>query len=315
MLSLAWSIAKDTVSQWLDDGAARLGAALAYYAAFSIGPLLIVVIAVAGLFFGHDAVRGQVTGSLRELLGEAGATGVESLLVEAGKPQNGIWATLIGAITLLLGATGVVVQLKDALNEIWNVDAEKQSGIWPFLRTYIVSLAGVLALAFLLLVSLVVTAAIAGLGGYLASGLGEAFIALANFVVSFVFVTVLFAMMFKWLPDTDVAWKDVWIGALVTALLFTVGKIAIGLYLGSESMSSAFGAAASLAVLLVWVYYSAQIVFLGAEFTQVYAHRVGSHARDPRQRDSLPASAPVSTRASSSPIAGSGIPVQPTRDR
>lgn len=280
-LDIVWSLVKETITQWSKDKAARLGAALAYYAVFSIGPLLVVVIAIVGLFFGHDSVRGEVTSALTSLLGEAGARGVDALLREASRPQNGVWATLISAATLLLGAIGVVVQLKDALNEIWNVEPKTKGGVWQFLRTYVISLAGVLALAFLLLISMVATALISALGPFFASSVGEGLAHAVNFALSFGVVTVLFAMMFKYLPDTEVSWRDVWVGALVTAALFTLGKYAIGLYLGGRSMESAFGAAASLAVLLVWVYYSAQIVFLGAEFTQVYAQRRGADARPP----------------------------------
>jgi membrane protein len=276
-LGTIWSLTKETVSQWSEDKAARLGAALAYYAAFAIGPLLVVVIAVAGLVFGADAARGEVVGALKALLGDAGAEGIEAMLSEASKPQNGTWAAIVAGASLLLGATGVVVQLKDALNAIWNVKPKPGGGIWGFVRTYVVSLAAVLALGFLLVVSLTMTALVSAIGGSFTSSLGEGLAIAGQHVLSFALITLLFAMMFKWLPDVQIDWGDVALGAVVTAALFTLGKLAIGLYIGGQNLESAFGAAASIAVLLIWVYYSAQIVFLGAEFTQVYARRFGSH--------------------------------------
>jgi membrane protein len=273
-----WALMKETFAQWSKDKAARLGAALAYYAVFSIGPLLVVVIAVAGLAFGQDAVRTEVTGALKDLLGDAGAKGIEAMLAQASQPRQGSLALIVGAATLVLGAVGVVVQLKDALNTIWDVDARKESGLWGFVRTYIISTAAVLALAFLLLISMLIAAAVSALGSLLFPGIGAAIAQTFNLALNFVAMTIIFAMMFKWLPDVEVSWRDVMIGAAVTAVLFTFGRFAIGLYLGSTKAESAFGASASLVVVLVWVYYTAQIVFLGAEFTQVFARRYGSLA-------------------------------------
>jgi membrane protein len=298
-----WILIKETFAQWSEDKAARLGAALAYYAVFSIGPLLVVVTALAGLFFGQEAVRGEVTGALKDLLGDAGATGIEAMLAQASQQRQGSLALAIGAATLVFGAVGVVVQLKDALNTIWDVDARKESGAWAFIRAYVISTAAVLALAFLLLISMLFAAAVSALGGLLFPGVGAAIAQTFNLALNFVAMTLIFAMMFKWLPDVEVAWKDVVIGAMVTALLFTIGHFLIGLYLGATKAESAFGASASLVVVLVWVYYTAQIVFLGAEFTQVFARHYGSLAgqkqamSENREEAGPPRQAPPVTRA------------------
>jgi membrane protein len=259
----------------VDHKDARLGAALAYYSIFSVGPLVLIAIAAAGLLFGQDAVRGEVSAQMQGLLGNSGAQAVQSMLADAGRPREGILATVIGVGTLLLAALGVVVQLKDALNTVWGVE-NKKGGVWQFIRTYLVSLAGVLSLGFLLLVSLLVSTVLAAGSKSLAPYLSEALLQVVSSAVSFAFITVLFAMMFKWLPDAEVARRDVWAGAAVTALLFEIGKFLIGLYIGKQGLESTFGAAASLVVLLIWVYYSAQIVLLGAEFTRAYAARHGS---------------------------------------
>ena len=271
-----WTLLKETAGNWSSHKDARLGAALAYYSIFSIGPLIVIAIAIAGLAFGAEAVRGEVGNQVRGLLGDAGAQAVDAMLAGASKPREGLFATLFGIATLILAALGVVVQLKDALNTVWEVPASKSSGIWGFLRTYLVSLAGVLSLGFLLLVSLLFTTALAAAGKYIEPWLPEAAMQATGFVLSFAFITLLFAMMFKWLPDAAVAWRDVWLGAAVTALLFEVGKFLIGLYVGKQGLESTFGAAASLVVLLIWVYYSSQIVLMGAEFTRAYALRYGS---------------------------------------
>jgi len=270
-----WSLLKETASNWLDHKDARLGAALAYYSIFSVGPLIVIAIAVAGFVFGQEAVRGEVGTQMRSLLGETGAQAIQSMLADASRPRQGLYATIFGVVTLLFAAVGVVVQLKDALNTVWGVDNQK-GGTWQFIRTYLVSLAGVVSIGFLLLVSLLVSTALAAGSGYLAPYLSETLLQLVSSAISLGFITVLFAMMFKWLPDTEVAWHDVWIGAAVTAALFEIGKFAIGLYIGKQGLESTFGAAASLVVLLIWVYYSSQIVLMGAEFTRVYAMRRGS---------------------------------------
>ena len=237
---------------------------------------MLIAIAVAGLFFGPDAVRGQVSAQLAGLLGEPGAKAVETMLAGASQRQEGIVATVIGIVTLLFGATGVVVQLKDALNTVWEVEAPTGSGIWGFLRSYIVSLAGVLGLGFLLLVSLLLTTALSAGANLFASFLSEAVLQIFSFLIGFAVSSLLFAMIFKWLPDAEIGWRDVWLGGVVTAALFEIGKFLIGFYIGKQGLESTFGAASSIVVLLIWVYYSAQIVLYGAEFTYIYAKHHGS---------------------------------------
>ena len=268
-----WSLLKETAASWSNHKAARLGAALAYYSIFSIGPLIVIAVAIAGLTFRQEAVRGEVGAHLQDLLGSTGAQAVNAMLVGASKPMEGTLATVLGFGALVFAAVGVVVQLKDALNTVWEVDPPRESGIWHFVRTYMVSLAAVLSLGFLLLVSLLLTTALAVGGKYFAPYLPEMAMHAVGSVVSFGMITLLFAMMFKWLPDTHVAWRDVWLGAAVTAALFEIGKLLIGLYIGKQGLESTYGAAASVVVLLIWVYYSSQLVLMGAEFTRVYAKR------------------------------------------
>jgi membrane protein len=275
-----WSLLRDSVSGWINHKAAKLGAALAYYSVFSLGPLMVVVIAIAGLIFGEGAVRGELSAQLGNLLGEQGAKGVESMLAGAGRPREGVFATVLGVATLLFAAVGVVVQLKDALNTVWEAEVPKRSGIWGFVRTYAVSLAGVLSLGFLLLVSLVITTALSAMGSMLAPYLPEFVFHLVSFLISFAVITLLFAMMFKWLPDVEVTWRDVAPGAIATAALFEIGKLLIGLYIGKQGLESTYGAAASIVVVLIWVYYSAQLVLFGAEFTRVYTQKYGSRREE-----------------------------------
>ncbi len=272
-----WSLLKDTALNWSSHKDSRLGAALAYYSIFSIGPLVLIAVAVAGFFFGAEAVRGEVGAQLRGLLGDNGAKAIDGIIAGADKPKEGLFATIFGIGTLIFAAIGVVVQLKDALNTVWEVPASKSGGIWGFVRTYLVSLAGVLSLGFLLLISLLLTTALAAAGKFFPAWLPETAMQVVGFIVSFGVITLLFAMMFKWLPDVSLTWRDVWLGAAFTALLFEIGKFLIGLYIGKQGLESTFGAAASLVVLLIWVYYSSQIVLMGAEFTRAYAMRHGSH--------------------------------------
>ena len=217
-------------------------------------------------------MRGEVSAQLRALLGDIGAQAVNAMLLGASKPKEGLLATVLGVGTLVFAALGLVVQLKDALNTVWEVEPPRGSGIWDFVRTYMVSLAAVLSLGFLLLVSLLLTAVLAAGGSYFAPYVPEVAMHALGSAVSFGMVTLLFAMMFKWLPDTYVAWRDVWPGAAVTAALFEIGKLLIGLYIGKQAEST-YGAAASLVVLLIWVYYSSHLVLMGAEFTRAYAQR------------------------------------------
>jgi membrane protein len=283
-----WAPLRETVNRWSEHKAARLGAALAYYSVFSLGPLIVIAIAIAGLVFGAEAVRGQVLATLNGLLGEAGTQAIEAMLKGADRPREGAVTTVIGIGTLLFAAVGVVVQLKDALNTVWEVETTPGSGIWRFVRSYVLSLAAVLSLGFLLLISMLLTAALAAAGKYVAPHLPEVALQIAGFAASFTVISLLFAAMFKWLPDTKIEWRDVWLGAVLTAALFEVGKLLIGLYIGKQGLESTYGAAASIIVVLIWVYYSAQLVLMGAEFTNVYAHRYGSrrHAASADRRSS-----------------------------
>jgi membrane protein len=272
-------LCKQAVSAWLSDYAPSMGAALAYYTLFSIAPLLIIVIAVAGLVFGPDAAQGAIIGQLQELLGYDGAAAIQGLIKSAGSSKGGWVSTVIGVVTLFVGATTVFAELEDDLNRVWRAPAKQPTaGLWSLIRARILSFGMILGIGFLLIVSLVASAAIAGLGRLWSDWFGpwEVLLHAVNFVISFVLITVFFASIYKIMPRVKVGWRDVWLGAAVTALLFTVGKTLIGLYLGKASVASAFGAAGSLIVALLWTYYAAQIFLLGAEFTSVYAHRYGS---------------------------------------
>ena len=270
---------KQTASEWMEDDAPSLGAALAYYTVFSLAPLMTIAIAIAGFFFGKEAAQGQIFDELRVLLGEEGGKAIEEMVQSASaQPTVGVVATVISVIILLFGASGVFGQLQASLNRIWGVKPKPGRGVLGIIQDRLLSFGFTLVVGFLLLVSLLLTAGIA-LVADLAGGLmpaSETLAQLLNFVLSLAIITLLFAMIFKFLPDAKIAWRDVWIGAFLTALLFTVGKFALGLYLGKSSVASSYGAAGSLIVLLLWVYYSSQILFFGAEFTQVYANRFGS---------------------------------------
>ena len=277
-MGAAWRLLRDAVIAFSNDQAASLGAALAFYTLFSIAPLLLIVISVAGLVFGEQAARGELLDQLATLMGSEGARTIEDLLAQVHQPEAGRWGTFTGLAVLLVGATTVFAQLQEALDRIWRTPAVPYGGVWRFLRARLLSLGLVLGIGFLLIVSLVMSAALAALGRWW----GPRFEAIAlvadmlNFALSFVALTVMFAMIYKWLPRVKVAWRDVWLGAALTSWLFAVAKSVIGFYIGRSGTTSAFGAAASLVVLLLWVYYSAQIFLLGAEFTWVYAGRYGS---------------------------------------
>ena len=276
-----WNLIRKSVSMWLDDYAPSMGAALAYYTLFSMAPLLIIVIAVAGLVFGQDAARGEIVSQVQGLIGPEGAIAVQGLLKSVSEPTQSIFATVVSVITLLIGATTVFAELQSDLDRIWRVPAPaRESGLWTLLRTRLLSFGLVLGLAFLLLVSLVVSAVLAAIGKWSNGIFGGWELALQaiNFGISLLITTALFAMIYKLMPRARIAWRDVWVGAAVTALLFGIGKFLIGLYLGTTGVASSFGAAGSLVVLLVWVYFSAQIFLLGAEFTWVYSHEFGSRA-------------------------------------
>jgi membrane protein len=266
-----------TASDWSEDKVPRLGAALAFYTALSMAPLLVISLRVAALFFGDEAAAGEVERQGQAYVGKQGAEALQAMIENAHQEDSGTIAAVLGVVTLLFGASGVFGQLQDSLNTIWEVQPKPGRGVWGFLRDRFLSFAMVMGCAFLLLVSLVVSTALSAATKFTA-GFGEEFQwvgMLINFVVSFAVVTGIFALTFKMVPDVKIDWRDVWIGAVITALLFVIGKFALGLYLGRSSMASSYGVAGSLIVLLVWVYYTAQIVFFGAEFTQVYANRYG----------------------------------------
>jgi membrane protein len=270
------TIAKEAALSWSEHRDTRQGAALAYYSVFSIGPLIVIAVAIAGLAFGREAVNGEVAKSITGLMGDTGAKAVQAMLADASRPRQGVMATVIGIGALIFAAIGVVVQLKDALNIVWEVEEKHSSGVWPFLRSYVLSLAAVLALGFLLLTSMLVTTLVAAFAHHAAAYVQEWVLHLLSSLVSFAAVSALFALMFKWLPDTAVDWCDVWLGAVVTGLLFEIGKLAIGFYIGKQGLESTYGAAASIVVVLIWVYYSAQIVLMGAEVTRAFALHQGS---------------------------------------
>jgi len=264
---------------WIDDRAQSMGAALSYYTVFSIAPMLLITISIAGLLFGRDTVQDAVVEQLQQLMGKAGAQAVEGLLRNVSKPSEGVLATVVGVVVLVIGATSVFAELQDDLNRIWAVPApEKVAGWWAWLRARLLSMGFILALAFLLLISLAASAAFDAVASWSSAFVGaeEAIAHAINFVVSLLLTAVMFALIYRFMPQARVQWGDVTIGALVTAVLFGVGKFAIGLYIGKSALASGFGAAGSLAVLLAWVYYSAQIFLFGAEFTWAYAHALGS---------------------------------------
>jgi membrane protein len=270
---------KETFKEWSEDKAARLAAALAYYTIFSIAPLLIIVIAITGAVFGEDAARGEIVNQIQGLVGRDGAEFIETAIQNANQPQTGgTIASILSIVLLLVGATGLFSELQDSLNTIWDVKPKPGQGIMNIVRTRFLSFTMILGIGFLLLVSLVLSAVLSGIVTYF-SGLlpGADFLwQILNFVLSFAITTVLFGLIFKVLPDVKITWNDVFIGAVITSFLFSIGRFVLGEYLGNTSFGSAYGAAGSLVVILAWVNYAAQILFFGAEFTQVYARKYGS---------------------------------------
>jgi membrane protein len=278
-LTEAWPVVKETGTQFWKDKGPRLGAALAFYTALSLSPLMLFVIAIAGPIFGAQAARGEIASQIRDMVGDEGAQAIQSILASHKDQSRGILMTIIGLVTMAIGASGVFAQLQDALDTIWNVQGKNvRGGVWAMLKDRLISFSVVCGLAFLLLVSLVFSAVLSALNGWLESRLplGGWGLRIANQLISLALTTGLFAFIFKVLPHTRPTWSDVWHGAVVTALLFTVGKYLIGLYFGYAAPGSAYGAAGSFVLLLIWIYYSTQILLFGAEFTQVYAHHHGS---------------------------------------
>jgi membrane protein len=297
-----WAVVKESVLAWVRDGAPSMGAALAFYCAFSIAPLLVIVIGIAGIAFGSQQAESAIVAQLHGLMGEQGARAVETILAGSRLRESGWLATIIGTLTLIVGATSVFGELESALNRIWQAPPRSGSGLMEFLRARLLSFGLVLGLGFLLLVSLLVTTALTAFSkqysGYLPAGV--VFLHAANFFVSFGVVTVLFAVIYKWLPNVSIAWRDVWAGAAVTALLFNVGRAGIGFYLGNTAGTSAYGAAGAFVLMLLWLYYSAQIFLLGAEFTWVYAKA----RREATARRNPPPAAPFAALAPERPVPG-----------
>ena len=298
----AWHLVRDAAQAWVDDDAPSMGAALAYYTLFSIAPLLLIAISVAGLIFGEAAARGEILAQLAAVVGPESARAIESVLAALNRPGAGIGATLVGLVTLLVGATSVFAELQSAMDRVWRTPARDRAlGLRGLLRVRLLSLGMVLGVGFLLMVSLLVSAALAALGKWWGPWFGPwaSVACLLDAAVSFAMLTALFAMIYRWMPQLRLAWRDVWIGAALTALLFTLGKGLIGLYIGRSGVASPFGAAGSLIVVMLWVYYSAQIFLLGAEVTWVYAGRFGS-------RRHLPVPTPVPAAGPGSPAGGKG---------
>jgi membrane protein len=273
-----WRMLRDAHAAWLADYAPSMGAALSYYTIFSIAPLLVIVIAVAGLVFGERAASGAIFAQLHDLVGDSGAAAIQGLVKSASRPATSVFAAIVGFVTMVLGATTVLGELQSALDRIWRAPGPAGEGWWRLVKARLLSLGLILAIGFILLVSLVLGAGLAALAhwwtGWLAS-FGWV-LEVINFMLDFAVVTALFAMIYKILPRVSIAWRDVFVGAAMTALLFSVGKFLIGLYLGRSGVTSGFGAASSVVILLVWVYYSAQIFLLGAELTCIYTYRYGS---------------------------------------
>jgi membrane protein len=265
--------------EWNQDQAPQMAAALAYYTVFSLAPMLLLVIAIAGIFLGQEAAQGQVLSQFQGLVGEQGALAIQAAIKNADESQRGGIASVISIVALIFGASGVLFQLQNTLNTAWDVKAKPKLNLWGFIRSRLFSFSMILVIAFLLVVSLTLSAALAALNAFMSGLLPEGvgfLLQTFNVILSIGMLTLLFGLMFKVLPDAKIAWKDVWMGALVTSLLFTIGKQALGVYIGNGSLGSAYGASSFLLILLVWIYYSAQILFFGAELTQVYSSRYGS---------------------------------------
>lgn len=280
MIDELWKLLKESIYGYLEDEALTRGAAIAFYTVTSIGPVLFIVVAIAGLFFGEDAAAGAISAQLTGLMGRQSAELLQTVIQNASGKASSVLATFAGLVTLVVTASGVFTEMQQTLNVIWR--AKPQENILSgMLRARAASLGLVAALGFLLLVSLVISAVLTALGNYVDALLPFGYLILQalNFLASYALITVLFAAIYKVLPDKPIQWRDVFVGAVVTALLFTVGKFLIGLYLGSSTIASSYGAAGSLIIVLLWIYYSAQVFLLGAEFTKVYAHHHGSRSR------------------------------------
>jgi membrane protein len=285
-IKTVYQLLRQTISEYNTDNVPRMGAAMAYYTVFSLAPLLLISIGIVSLAFGKEAARGQIMEQLQGLVGPTGGKAIEAMIQNASAPSSGVIATIVGVVMLFVGASGVFGELQASLNAVWNVPARQDSGLWGLIKDRFFSMLMVIGTGFLLLVSLLLSAGLAAAGSYLVGvlPLPEGFLQAVNFMVSFGIISALFAVIYKVIPDTSVGWKDVWIGAVLTAFLFELGKFLIGVYIGKANFASSYGAAGSLVVILVWVYYSTQILLFGAEFTKVYAKNYGS-LRHARSRD------------------------------
>jgi membrane protein len=277
------TLLRDTVTKWWGDKALRLSAALSYYTLFSLAPLLTIAVAIAGFVVDEGTLQNEVLTQFQALLGQPGAEAIAKMLTSARHPARGTIATVLSLVTLVVVSMGMFSELQDALNLIWRIPGTEGTGVWGEIKNKFLSFILVIITGFLLMVSLLISASLAAVGKFVHREVPgpEMIMTLFDMTVSLIVISLLFALMFKVLPDTYVAWRDVWVGAAVTGVLFTVGKWAIGLYIGTSLMASIYGAASSLMVILVWVYYSAMIFFLGAEFTVVYANEYGSRASRP----------------------------------
>jgi membrane protein len=293
-----YKLLKATYHEWSKYKVPRMGAALAYYTIFSLAPLLVIAISVAGIAFGDEAVQGEIVGQIQGVIGLGAARAIQTMIQSAHKPGNQIFASILGLVVLFIGASGVFNEMQDNLNEIWGVDTTAKTGIWNLIKARFLSFGMVLGIGFLLLVSLVLSAFLAGVTKYVSGFLPvpEAVLHLGDMLFSIFFITVLFAMIFRILPDVRIPWSDVWVGAGMTAILFTIGKFLIGFYIGKSVTASAYGAAGSLVVIVAWIYYCAQLLYFGAEFTKVYATACGSQSDTPQPPGRAPSHAPAPVR-------------------
>jgi membrane protein len=281
LLRAVWDLLSETFKAWRQDNAQTLGAALAFYTTFSMAPLLIIVIAIFGVILGKETVQVEILRRAQELIGAQGANAVKMMLEAAYRPGTGLPATIIGVLVILIGSTSALVMLKHALNLMWGARTNSQAPVWNIFKERLTSFVMILIIGLLLALSLLLSFVLSFLTGFVQNlvHVPASFIQMADVVFSFLLITLLFAVVYKVLPDVEIAWTDVWVGSAITAILFTLGKFLFGMYLGRSSIRSAYGAASSLAIILMWVYYSAQVFFIGAEFTQVYANRYGSRVK------------------------------------
>jgi membrane protein len=294
-----WRLLKATASAWYRDEAQRLGAALAFYTVLALPPLFVIVFFLAGLLFDAASARTQIFDQINQLIGEQGGRALQTVVANPEQKTHGVVATIIAVATLLLTSTGVFLELQNDLNRIWGVEGKPGQIVRGFVRDRLLSFAMIVGVGFLLLVSLVVSAALAALNKYFGGLIpgGGSFWQVVNLLVSFGVITLMFALIFKVLPDVEMHWSDVWVGAALTAALFTAGKALLGMYLGRSTIATAYGAAGSVIIILLWVYYSAQILFFGAEFTQVYACRIGKRMRPARHARWIESRAPAGASA------------------